>query len=207
MAEAEHSTVFDTGQQQLGAIYAKALLGATESAGSTDDVVEQFQSLANDVLVQLPKLADVLASPRIAHEEKEKILDQAFVGKMDGTLLRFLKVVSRHGRLDCIQAISAQLRSQYNDLRGIVEVVVQTATSLEPSLLDLIQQRLESSLGKKVKLRTETDESLIGGIVVRDGDTVYDGSVANQLARLESDAVGKIVQTLREQSDRFASGT
>jgi len=207
MADVEQPTVFDTGQLQLGAVYAKALLGAAEAAGTTDEVVEQIDSFVNDVLTSVTGLASVLASPRIAVEEKEKILDQAFTTKMDSTLLKFLKVSARHGRLDSIRAIAEQVRSQYNELRGIVEIVVQTASELEPATLETIKQRLESSLGKTVQIRTEIDPSIIGGLVVRDGDTVYDGSLANRLARMESDAVSNIVQTLREQSDRFASGT
>lgn len=207
MADVEQPTVFDTGQQQLGAVYAKALLGAAEAAGTTDEVVEQIDSFVNDVLLNVKGLYGVLASPRIAVEEKEKVLDQAFGDKMDGTLLRFLKVTARHGRLDCIRAIAEQVRSQFNELRGIVEIVVQTATELESATLETIKQRLESSLGKTVQVKTEIDPSIIGGLVVRDGDTVYDGSLANRIARMETDAVSKIVQTLREQSDRFTSGT
>jgi F-type H+/Na+-transporting ATPase subunit alpha len=87
--QAQHATVFDSDYQHLGGVYAKALLGATEKQGSTDEALEQLGSLLEDVLAKLPQLSAVLESPRVPHEEKVAILDKAFGSRMNPILMKF----------------------------------------------------------------------------------------------------------------------
>ena len=75
----------------------------------------------------------------------------------------------------------------YNELTGRVEVQIRTAAPLSEELCERVAGRLESVLGKRVNLAAETDEGVIGGIIVRVGDTVYDGSVAGRLGRLRDE--------------------
>ena len=93
MTQSDDQFRIDTDHQQLGAVYAKSLLAAAESAGETDRVLEEFDSLLDDVLAQLPKLRETLLSYRLKHEQKVELLDKAFGERMSKTLLNFLKVV------------------------------------------------------------------------------------------------------------------
>jgi F-type H+-transporting ATPase subunit delta len=205
MVEELHKTVFDTGRQHLGTIYAKALLGASERAGNTESVVEQLESLVSDVLTPLPQLEAVLVSPRIPWEVKEQMLERAFGGRVAKELLNFLKVVTRRGRFDCLRAIASSARMQFNELRGRVQVQVRSAEPLDQSMLDAVTGRLTSALGRQVELQLSVDPDLIGGLVVRVGDTVYDGSVANRLRRLGQQLIHRSSQRIREDLPRFAS--
>src|SRR6185503_14304012 len=126
MAEVEQRSIHDTGLQYLGTVYAKALIGATEKAGKTEAVLEELDSLVTDVLSALPRLDATLCSPRVPFESKERILDQAFRGKMSVQLLHFLKVLARRGRFHCVRAVRQAARKILNDLRGRVEVLVTT---------------------------------------------------------------------------------
>jgi len=202
--QAQHATVFDSDFQHLGGVYAKALLGATEKQGCTDEALEQLGSLLEDVLAKLPNLSVVLESPRVAHEEKVAILDKAFGSRMNPTLLNFLKVVSRHGRMNCLRAILIEGRKQYNTLRGRVDVQVETATPLSDTLTAEITQRLKETLQADVDLRTRVNPEIVGGLVIRVGDTVYDGSVSNQLRRFEDAAMTRTRHALRTAIDRFS---
>jgi F-type H+-transporting ATPase subunit delta len=203
--EATHETVFDTGRQHLGKVYAKGLLGAAEQAGVTEVVLEELNSLVDDVLAKLPKFEAALSSPRLAHEDKLRLLDQAFTGRMNPLLLNFLRVVSRHGRLDCLRAVNHEARQLYNQTRGRIEVRVQTAEPIDGELLSSIGKRLKSALKSELDLHAEVDPALLGGLVVRVGDTVYDGSVATRLERLRSQAIARTSQELRHAASRFAS--
>jgi len=204
MDEARHPTVLDTGLQHLGTIYAKALLAATERTGNTDIVLAEFDSLLDDVLPQLPSLESVLAAPRVPFEAKEKLLDAAFGGKSSREFLHFLKVLTRRGRFGAARAVRAAARRLLNELRGRVEVRLTSATAVDADTLQLIRNRLQQSLQREIDLHTHVDEELIGGLVIRVGDTVYDGSVANQLRQLRSELVARTAQTMRSQTDRFA---
>jgi F-type H+-transporting ATPase subunit delta len=198
-------TVFDTGQEHVGAVYAKALLGAATKAGQAVAVIAELDAFVADVLERLPDLEAMLASPRVPVEAKLSLLDKSLSGRMSGTLLTFLKVVCRHQRFDCVRAVSRAARQQLNELEGRIDVQVCTPTPLSGEVRELVTQRLELLLGKRVNLFVRDDESLIGGLVIRVGDMVYDASVANGLKRLRAAAVDLVVHAVRESLDRFAS--
>ena len=204
MAETRQDTVFDTTQQHLGSVYAKALLGAAENAGNTEAVLEELESLVADVMAQVPSLEGILTSPRIPLEEKESILDRAFQGKLSNVLLVFLKVVARRGRFDCLRAIAQAAREQFNELRGRVQVQVRSAEALDGAAQELVASQLRSALGRDVDLRLDVDPDLIAGLVIRVGDTVYDGSVANRLQRLRRSLFVSATEKIRGELDRFA---
>ncbi len=204
MAEAIHPTVLDATHQQLGKVYAEALLGAAEKAGNVETVREELKSLIDDVLQRLPNFDAVLQSPRVAHEEKVRLLDSAFRGRMSQELLNFLKVVSRHGRLQLLRSMQRAFEKLYNERAGRVEVQVRTAEPLTVDLHAKIADRLRQSLGRDPVLHVEVDPELIGGVVIRIGDTVYDGSVARQLVRLREETAARIAREIRQAGDRFA---
>ncbi|MCA9208810.1 MAG: ATP synthase F1 subunit delta [Planctomycetales bacterium] len=202
--EVQHPTVLDTGEQQLAKIYAKALLGATEKAGNTETVIAEFDSFVTDVLDRLPRMEAALGSPRVPHAAKEEMLNRAFEKSMTRELLNFLKVVSRHGRLVAIRAIRLAVHEQYNELRGRVRVQVQSAAPLDQPLLESLSARLKETLNRHVDLQTSVDPELIGGLVIRVGDTVYDGSLANRLKRMRGETASKASQAIRRAIERFS---
>jgi F-type H+-transporting ATPase subunit delta len=207
MAEnAQTENSFDAGRQHLGLVYAKALLGAAEKAGQAASVLEELESLQNDVLKSLPALRLTLNSPRVAQEEKVTLLDKAFRGKMSGTLLNFLKVTARHGRLDCLPDIVKSYRQLVSESQGKVEITVRAAYPLSNPLRDRISARLGEVLKKRVSLIVEVDPDLLGGLVVRIGDTLYDGSVKSQLQRMKTVALEQTTQAIRDSLNRFTAG-
>ena len=207
MAEtAQQGAAYDSDRQQLGDVYARALLAAASSSDSVEAVMQQTESLCQDLLASQPKIRQLLESPRISHADKERMLDKAFTGRMDGTLLNFLKVLSRHGRMDCLSVIGRSLRDQYNTMQGRLEVHVTSATPLDDETRASIAHQLSSSLDSQVELAVTVDPELIGGTIVRIGDTVYDGSVATRLARIKQDAIARTTTEFQQSADRFASG-
>ena len=80
-----------------------------------------------------------------------------------------------------------------------------TAAAVDQKVVDRIADRLSKVIGKEVKLTTKVDSEVIGGMVIRIGDTVYDGSVVNQLAQVRAKAVQKAADAIREKLERFAS--
>ncbi len=204
MADTEgKSESFDSDDQYLGSVYAKALLGAADKAGNTEAVLDEFDSLVGDVLDSLPKLDAVLSSPRVPLPSQIEILDKAFGGKMAKELLNFLKVVAEHGRFECIRAMNRTARRLYNEGRGRVSVEVRTAEALDASTLESIGSKLAERLGREVEVTAVVNPDLIGGMVVRVGDTVFDASLLNQLDRLRQVTLEKTTQQIRDSIERF----
>ena len=194
----------DIGKQQVAAVYAKALLGAAEKAGNTESMVEELDSLVEDVLDKFPDFEITIDSPRLAPSEKSQLLDHVLGGRASESLLVFLKVVCQHERLDCLRQIRREVRRQYNASRNRVEVAVTTARELADDLREKIVDRIRQRLQCDVELTSHVDEALIGGLVVRVGDTVVDGSIRNKLIQMRGQAVGRIVERIHEDSGRFA---
>lgn len=203
MEEPQHITVFSNVQQHAGTTYARALLGASEKAGTSEAVVTEFESLVRDVFDRLPKFEQALASPRVPYERKVQMLDRALAGKMNPLLLNFLKVVARRGRFDCIRAIVVAAREEYRRLRNRIEVLVRSAEPLDSATQALIAQRLQATLHKEVDLKVSVEPEIVAGLIIRVGDTVYDGSVSNRLARLRDEVVGRATQKIRLNTSRF----
>ena len=84
-------TVFDVGRDQVGGVYAKALLAASEKAGNTQSVLEEFDAFLSELLDRLPRLEATLAAPRVPLETKYAMLDRVVKGRASDTFLNFLK--------------------------------------------------------------------------------------------------------------------
>jgi F-type H+-transporting ATPase subunit delta len=200
----KQATVFDTDQQQLGDIYAKALLGAGAKSGSVDQLVEELKAVA-DAVVQLPKLAAALESPRVTVDAKTGLLEKAFGGKVSKDLLNFLKVAANKGRLDCLSAISSSAVRLNDEMAGRVAGTLTTADPVSDDVIERVAQKISGQIGKTVRLERVVDPEIIGGMVVRVGDTVYDGSVVSQLNQVKAKATKRAGDIIREKLEQFTS--
>jgi F-type H+-transporting ATPase subunit delta len=194
----------DPGRQRIGTVYAKALLAAAEKAGQADAAVEELGSIVSEALDQSPELDEVLRTPRISVEEKTTLVERVFGGRVSPLVLNFLKVLAAHERLDCLRAIERAARLQLNQLRNRVEVLVETASPLTSALRQQVASRLTQLLGREVVLSAEVNPDLLGGIVVRVGDTVYDGSLAGKLKSMEAVTLQSTTNQIRQSLERFA---
>ena len=193
----------DVRVEHVADVYAQALLGAAENAGRSEQVLEEFETLIADLLEPFPQLDAILTSVLISHDEKTGILDRVLAGRFSPLLVNFLKVVSRHGRLDCLRAIHRQTRLFYDHLRGRVHVRLTTATPLSEAAAGRIAESLRALLGAEPVLRRVTDPEIIGGAVLRVGDTVYDGSIANQLHLIRQQMIDRSAHEIQSRRDRF----
>ena len=193
----------DVGMEHIAGVYAKALLGAAENAGFTQTVLDEFDSLLADVLDHYPRLEAVFSSGLISAEEKAGVVDRVLGGRASATFVNFLKVVAHHGRLECLRAIYRQTHELFNELRGRVRVEVATAAPVRDDLAANIGRSLQAALGAEPMVEQVVDPELIGGVVVRVGDTVYDGSVANQLKIIRQQMIDRSVHEIQSRRDRF----
>ena len=200
-ANARHDTVLDVNAQQIARVYARALLGAADNAGQLDDVVEAADSLVQDVLEPHPRLEGMLTSALVSSEEKEKTLERVFGGRTSQIVLSFLKVLARHGRLNLLRDVRRELRTLYNKHRNLLEVNVRVAREMSEATKEELRRVLAGKMAAEPILNIQVDPALLGGVIIRVGDTVYDGSVATRF-RLAQDAMVKhaveLIQTKRE---------
>ncbi len=185
----------ETDAEHAALLWAEAFL--------TDTLLAEFDSLLADVLDPAPELEEILGSPNISHEEKVGILRRTLGSQASKELLRFLEVVSRHGHLDRLRTIHRQTHELYQQVRGGVRVRVTTAVPLGADSARRLARQLRSLVGGEPILEQVVDPDLIGGIVVRVGDTVYDGSLATQLEGTRQRMIQRTVDEVQTRRDRF----
>ncbi len=196
--------LFTTEQQQLGVVYAKALLNVGDKSGSTEGLLDELHVVADATTAQ-PGLVNTLQSPQMGAEEKAELVGRIFGGKVSAALLNFLKVLVGKDRFDCLPAINAAAKKLHDEKSGEIQATLTTAESIDESAKQEIADQLSKKLGKQVKLDALIDPSIVGGIVVRVGDTVYDSSVVGQLQQVRSRAINRATEAIREKLERFAS--
>ncbi|EMI42644.1 ATP synthase F1 subunit delta [Rhodopirellula sp. SWK7] len=196
-------TALDVGAEQLGKTYARALLGATQAEGSTDQVIEQLNELCDDALANSEQLRAAFASPRIDAGEKCRVLERMLAGSAHPTLLKFLKVMAGRHRLAYVNAVRDAVVKLHDEATGRLLVEVRTAVPMTDDLRDNVTHQLNVHFGKEVRLKEIVDPSVIGGMVIRVGDTVFDSSVASRLDKVGRAAAAGFARRLIEQSDQF----
>lgn len=198
-----HETVLDTQSQQVAAIYAKALLGAADKAGQTLPVLEQLASLITDVLDTNPRFDAVISSPMVDGDEKVGILERTLKSQASPLLLHFLKVMAEHDRLDVLRSVYRLAREMYEEEQGRRTVVIRTAEPIDDAQVQAIADRLRGVLGIEPAIVREVAPELIGGVMLRIGDTVFDGSVATQLERARKHMLHRSTYEIQSGRDRF----
>ena len=195
----------DPGAHQIATVYARALLAATENQGKSEEVLSEFDALIRDVLMRYPRIDDILASGMLSNEDKAKLVERVFGGRVTPLFLNFLKVVTGHGRGRYLKAINSALHDQLDQLRGRVRVQVTTAAPLANDQAQRIAAQLRGVLSAEPRLERKVNPDLVAGIMFRIGDTVYDASVSTQLERIRSQMIHRSVHEIQRGRDRFGS--
>jgi F-type H+-transporting ATPase subunit delta len=150
-------------------------------------------------------LEQSLASPRIGQDEKEAMLDRIFSGKIDKSLLNFFKVLCRRGRVSSLRAIQVTATQLHNEALGRQQVQVTSAQPLTADQKLAIAAQLKSAFGKDAVLEERVDASLLGGIVLRIGDRVYDGSVLGKMEQMRQAVLSGVQRSMRQNFDSLMS--
>ncbi|HZZ27184.1 MAG TPA: ATP synthase F1 subunit delta [Pirellulales bacterium] len=196
---------YNTGAWRTAVVYSEALVASAEKAGVTEAVVQEFDSLIDDVLEKMPKLEAVLTSGFVDEEVKEAMLKKAFAKQASPVFLSFLQVVARHGRLDMLRLIHMAVHEEYNRVKNRVRVLVSTAEPLDAATEQVIAQEIQKRLHLQPLLDKQVHPELIGGMVLRVGDRVFDGSIATQLQRLRESMLTRSIHEIQSRRDRFSS--
>jgi F-type H+-transporting ATPase subunit delta len=136
-----------------------------------------------------PSIAEALHNPAVPTALREEAIRKGLGSAVSKPVLNLILFMVRRGRIEDLTRVAAEFRRLDDERKGIIHAVATSALPLEPSEVKALTARLEQMTGRKVELAVETDPSLLGGIVVRVGDRLIDGSVRGRLERLRSQLV------------------
>jgi F-type H+-transporting ATPase subunit delta len=164
--------------------YADAALEIGRADGTLDAWERHLEALG--VAMGNAELRRLVEHPAVAYGDKEKVLRRVVGDGVTPEVLSLVLLMIRRGRARSIDRMIDHVAELLRRERGIALAEVRTALPLEDEQRDAVAERLAQLTGQQVQMNEMVDKSLIGGIAVRIGDTLYDASVRNRLERLRA---------------------
>jgi F-type H+-transporting ATPase subunit delta len=164
--------------------YATSLLETVLEKNNLDVVTSDIMLLVK-TLDQNRKLQLMLESPVVRPELKLNILKEIFSEKISKESMDFVEFVISKKRESLLSSIGKRFLELRDDHLGIANVFVTTASEFSNEQKNVLQNRLEKILDKKVRLNFKTDLNLVGGFIAKVNDTLYDASIRHQLELLK----------------------
>jgi F-type H+-transporting ATPase subunit delta len=163
--------------------YAEALLSLARKAGDLEGWGVLISAVA-DAILREQRLQYFLSAPQISASDKKAVLTKAFEGELPRPMVRFLEKLVDNRRQTLIPAVAIEYGNLVDEATGRVHA--QVTVSRETSELDraAIAARLSEKLGKTVVPHVHVNPAILGGVIVRIGDQVMDGSVRKRLSTL-----------------------
>lgn len=182
-------------KDSLSTTYAQALLEMVLAADVVDDVAEQVEQL-RQLIDDQPELRRILGSRLLGTSQRAATIDRVFQGKVHGLLHQFLQVVNRKNRMHALPGILAAFEGLVEEHRGVQEVDAYVAVPLSEDDRRQVATAAGRAIGRNVTIDEHVDPALIGGLKLRVGDRLIDGSVATQLKLIRR----KLVNAGREDA-------
>lgn len=164
--------------------YSKALM---ELATSDDELNGIYGNLAMvlETIHSSEDLQKVIAHPSISNDVKKEIFSEIFGKEISIDVMHFLFILIDRNRIFALGAIINSLKDLMNKKYNILVIKAISAVELSDEMKNKLGQKLENIYGKTINLETQTDESLIAGMVLKIGDKIIDGSVKSRLESMK----------------------
>lgn len=163
--------------------YAAALLKVTDAEGSTEETEALLLGLRDAYRASRP-FREMLASPRVPRAAKKALLHKILEGKSKPSLVDFFDLLVDKNRIGILPEVSDMFDRLADASHGVVRVKVRSWRPLSDAQRATLSEKLVRMTGRKVALEAETDAQLRGGMLVRIGDSIIDGTVAHRLKSL-----------------------
>jgi F-type H+-transporting ATPase subunit delta len=166
--------------------YANALADIALAQGAAEPALKQLADFGA-TYAESAELRNFLASPAVSREAKHGVIEKLIARLGASKILRnFLFVIADHQRTHILPEIITAFQEVVRQRQGIAEAEISSAVELSATQKAEFARTLERITGKRVEARYSLEPTLLGGAVVRVGDTIYDGSLRNRLNTLRT---------------------
>ena len=171
--------------------FAQALADVAAELKQEDQVLEELSGFSG-LLESNKELMEALTHPAIPFSAKRNIVQElAQEIPLTKTVVNFILVLMERARLPQFQEVLEAYESILDELHGILRADVFTCEQVDKTVDQRVQKTVSTLTGKKVKINYHVDESLIGGLKIQIGSTIYDGSIGTQLEEFRRRLVSK----------------
>lgn len=168
--------------------YAKAVFEKAREEGNMDMWSGLLRTLA--AIVREPQMRLLLNNPKVSHKQLLDLVSSVCGDNLSKSATNFIRVLIRSNRLRLAGQIAELFEQRRAEAEGRVDIHVVSAYELDADQSRRITEAMGKRTGKKVNISTLVDKSLIGGLIVRAGDSVIDASIRGRLNRLRNELIG-----------------
>ena len=162
--------------------YARAVYQMATETSAIDnwsDALVLIASVVNDAA-----MLSLLSNPKVGGEQQAELMLKVTADKLNAQQQNLIKLMAENGRLKALPEVAEQFEVYRAEAEGKVDAEVTSAFKLTAAQEKSITKTLKAKLGREVTITTTIDESLIGGVIIKAGDTIIDGSMKSQLESL-----------------------
>ncbi len=169
--------------------YAKALFSAAQEQNIAEQISKDMKLIQQSA--SNPEFKLMLENPALYPSRKVAVFEQIFAKRISKLTLDFFKLLTKNKREAFLQAIARNYLSIYRKAYGITAVDLTTAQNIDAKFLKDIENMIRIKFKTQVEMQHHTDDSLIGGFIIRLEDELYDGSAASKLKQIEKELLAK----------------
>jgi F-type H+-transporting ATPase subunit delta len=168
--------------EEIATVYARSLFEVAKEQGKLEQVHDELGEFA-DALNESHELRVFLFSPYFSTKEKIEGLAKAVTGA-DETTVNFIELLIEKHRTPAIFRVRAEFEALWEDENRLLPVTITSAVALDESTVKQVGDRISEQTGRKVELSARVEPDILGGIVVRVGNSILDASIRNRLENL-----------------------
>ena len=203
--EVRHRTVMDDEARHVSRVYAESLYRAAENENQVDAVLDELEGVIRDIFDRDGGLELFFSSAAIGRDRKGEVIRSAFDGRVSSVLRQFFDVLNEHDRLDMLRSVASAYRTLHDKKTHRVVVLVTSAVSLTDDERGRIVNQLKNVSHLEPILQENVDPDILGGIIIRIQDWVYDASVRSRLQAIRQQLIERSSHGIQSGRDRFST--
>lgn len=180
--------------KDIARVYASSLVELAQDKKILPEIEEEIGFLA-DLVKSDKDFRNFLVTPGITKDSKKDFVEKIFKGKLSDYIVYFLKVLLDNDRQAAIVEINDALVALVDQLNNRQKVTVITSTELDSSVKEKLASKLKQVMKKDIIMSEHIDASILGGVIIKVGDTVIDGSLAKDLKNIKNNLLNSKVRS------------
>jgi F-type H+-transporting ATPase subunit delta len=198
---------FDVSERRLARVYSAALLNAAQKENVADQVLDELKALVTDITKVGSEISAFLTSAVIGKSSREAVLKKAFADQCHPLILQFLIVLNNHDRLMLLRPVVEEAQALYDARSRRFPVQVRAAVPLADDQRQKLFESLRQTFHRDPVFDEQIDPNLLGGVVIRVADWVFDGSVRTQLVTMRKQLLESASHEIQSGRDRLSPAT
>ena len=178
----------------IARVYAAALFDVAREENIQEQIFEELE-FAAELFSADEDFRLYMTSPSFSKDIKKNFIGKVFSGNLSEHIVNFIYVLIENGRQSELPRISAVFGDLMNELKGRMKVEIVSVSKLDSEILENIKHVLKNKFNKDIIVDEKTDESILGGVIIKTGDVVIDGSLFENLKKIRYNLLNSKVRS------------